>query len=135
MINNGIFFGHNTHYIVDTDYDNYAVAYGCDQYWLFFYGEWATLLGREPFMEYPYVRKAKDFLDIIEYPYFTNWVKPGLECGFDTAKTLDEVMVEQFLELPDLSQYGGVEKSNNAQLRNLFYGGSSLPYGNLIDGL
>jgi hypothetical protein len=95
MINNGI-FGYNTHYIVDTDYDNYALAYGCDQYWLFFYGEWATLLGREPFMEYPYVRKAKDFLDVIEYAYDTNWVKPGLECGFDTAKTLDEVMVDLF---------------------------------------
>ena len=59
-------------------------------------------------MEYPYVRKAKDFLNEIEYPYDTHWVKTGLECGFDTAKTLDEVMVELFTETPDLSQYGGV---------------------------
>ena len=96
MINNGLVFGFNSHYIVDTDYDNYAIAYGCDQYFMFFFGEFATLLGREPFMEYPYVRKAKDFLDKINYPYDTKWIKSGLECGFDTAKTLDEMMVDEF---------------------------------------
>jgi hypothetical protein len=47
-------------------------------------------------MEYPYVRKAKDYLDLIAYPYGTQWVKPGLSCGFDTAKTLDEIMNETF---------------------------------------
>lgn len=60
-----------SYYIVDTDYDNYAVAYGCDNYFFFLTVEYATLLGREPFMEYPYVRAAKDYLDGINYPYGT----------------------------------------------------------------
>jgi len=112
------------------------VAYGCDVYFWIFYGEWATLLGREPFMEYPHVRSAKDYLDEIGYPYDANWVKPGIECGFDTAKTLDEVMVDIFKEIPDFSIYGGIQKAGNARLRQLFYGGAgSVPYGNLVDGL
>jgi hypothetical protein len=59
----------------------------------FIWIDFATLLGKKKFLEYPYVRAAKDKLDLIEYPYDTFWMKPGLSCGFDTALTLDEVMV------------------------------------------
>ena len=103
MINHGWFWGKKTHYIIDPDYDNYALAYGCDVYWGMFWGEWATLLGREPFLEYPYVRKAKDTLNEIGYSYDAYWMKPGLECGFDSAKTLDEIMMETYIEVPDVS--------------------------------
>lgn len=95
MIDNGWIYGYNPHYIIDTDYDNYALVYGCDWYvmpgiWV----EYATLLSREPYLEYPYVRAAKDFLNEVGYAYDAYWMKPGIECGFDAAKTLDEVMVE-----------------------------------------
>lgn len=117
MIDLGLFWGKKTHYIIDTDYDNYALAYGCDNYFWVFYGEWATLLSREPFVEYPYVRKAKDKLNYIHYPYDAYWVKPGLQCGFDAAKTLDEMMVDIIQAEPDWSAYGGISKNNNIYLQ------------------
>jgi hypothetical protein len=88
MIDYGI-WGRYTHYIVDTDYENYAVSYGCDNYFIFFYIQWATLMSKEQFLEYPFVRKAKDFLDTIDYPYDTFWVPNGESCGFEAAPTLD----------------------------------------------
>jgi hypothetical protein len=104
MIWQGLIYGKNSHYVIETDYDNYALVYGCDQYFLpFIWGEYATLLGREPFLEYPYVRAAKDELDRVGYSYDAYWMKPGLECGFDAAKTLDEVMVDQLMLAPDWS--------------------------------
>jgi hypothetical protein len=48
----GWFWGYKTHYIIDTDYDHYALAYGCDNYWGFFYGSYATLLSRDKYLEY-----------------------------------------------------------------------------------
>ena len=107
MIDHGLFWGYFTHYIVDTDYNNYAIAYGCDNWFLFFHVEWATLLSREPFLEYPYVRRAKGFLDEINYPYDTYWVKTGTTCGFDSAQTLDEVMLNFIRTPPDMEDYGG----------------------------
>ena len=93
------------HMVLDTDYENWAVIYGCDTYWLFFHGWYATLLSREPFIEYPYVRAAKDKLDEIGYDYGSMWVKTGLSCGFDAAKTLDEVMIAIFETAPDWNVY------------------------------
>jgi hypothetical protein len=97
----GWFGNQNTHYVIETDYDNYGLVYGCDQWFGFMWVEFATLLGREKFLEYPYVRAAKDKLDIVGYSYDLSWVKPGLDCGFDAAKTLDEVMVDKFMSQPD----------------------------------
>lgn len=86
-------FAQYQHYVIDTDYDNYAVVYGCDTYYLFFHGWYATLLSREKFVEYPYVRAAKDTLDNINYDYGNLWLNKGEMCGFEAAKTLDEVMI------------------------------------------
>jgi hypothetical protein len=94
------------HMVIDTDYDNYAIVYGCDTYYFFFHGYYATLLSREPYVEYPYVRKAKDKLETIDYDYASYWVKSGLFCGFDAAKTLDEVMLTTFTTDPDWELYG-----------------------------
>ena len=63
MIYHGLFWGKNSHYVIESDYDNYALVYGCDMYFPFIWGEYATLLSREPFLEYPYVRAAKDTLN------------------------------------------------------------------------
>jgi hypothetical protein len=54
------------------------------------------------------VRAAKDKLDKIEYPYDAYWTKTGLECGFDAAKTYDEVMVETLMVAPDWTEYWGM---------------------------
>lgn len=93
-IDHGILEGKYQHYVIDSDYDNWAIVYGCDVYFGIFHGYYATLLSREPFMDYQHVRAAKDKLDEIGYDYGTLWVKPGLRCGFDAAKTLDEIMID-----------------------------------------
>jgi len=61
------------HIIVDTDYDNYALVYGCLYPWAWgfpmFNVQYATLLSRHEFLEYPYVKKSKDFLKAREFNY------------------------------------------------------------------
>lgn len=39
------------HIVLDTDYENYAISYGCDNYFGIFHGRWATLLSREMYAE------------------------------------------------------------------------------------
>lgn len=118
MIDHGWFWGKKSHYVIDTDYDNYALVYGCDSYFFpFIWGEYATLLSRETYLEYPYVRKSKDVLNEIGYEYDGYWMKPGLDCGFDAAKTLDELMVDNLMESPDWAAYGGISKANNLKMR------------------
>ena len=114
--------------VLDTDYDNWAVVYGCDTYYLFFHGYYATLLSREPFADYPYVRAAKDALDIINYDYGNNWVKTGIKCGFDAAKTLDEVMIDIFETPPDWNVYN-MDRKGTYEAYKLYYGGNDMPYG------
>lgn len=122
------------HMVIDTDYDNWAVVYGCDTYFVFFHGWYATLLSREPFIEYPYVRAAKDKLDTINYDYGNLWVKTGLSCGFDAAKTLDEVMIDIFKTAPEWNVYD-TSKRGTIDAQYLFYGGTDMPYGNIVDSM
>lgn len=68
-----LFWGSIQHYVVDTDYDNFALVYGCRNiYYLPFlpmsHYKYATLLSRHEFLEYQYVKPAKDFLKTREYP-------------------------------------------------------------------
>lgn len=113
-------WGKNQHYVIDTDYDNYAVVYGCDQYFGFFYGKYATLLSREKYVEFPYVKAAKDKLKEIDYNAGEKWVKTGIQCGFDAALTPDEVMLSVFEHQPLWSDYG--DKSNTQRAKVLFTG-------------
>jgi hypothetical protein len=54
------FFYDGEHIIIDTDYDNYAVAYGCDNYLLgIFHSRWATFLTRIDYAEAEFVEAAK----------------------------------------------------------------------------
>jgi hypothetical protein len=41
----------NQHYVISTDYDSYAVVYGCDQYLGFTKISYATFLSRSTFAE------------------------------------------------------------------------------------
>jgi hypothetical protein len=115
-------FKHNQHYVVDTDYDNYAIVYGCEPVFFFFaHYRYATLLSRDKFLDFPYVRKAKNFLNDIDYNYGTLWTQNGEECGIDAAPTMDEVMLAIFEHQPKWSDY----KPNlaNTKLAKLMYEG------------
>ena len=68
--------------IVETDYDNYAVVYGCeDQFlWIFHY-RYATLLSRRTYLEGEYSLKVKRLLvNRFDYPFFNDWTRPGDPC-------------------------------------------------------
>ena len=41
-------------------------------------------------------------MDEIGYNYNENWEAVGEECGFGTAKTLDEIIIEVFDSMPNL---------------------------------
>lgn len=88
------------HIILDTDYQNYAVVYGCDQYWGLFKGEYATLLSRTEYVESQYVGKAKNQLNALGYDITENWMDPGKSCGFEAAPTYEDLMISVFEHEP-----------------------------------
>ena len=90
-----MFWGNIEHTILDTDYDNYALIYGCRNIGIF-HDKYVTLLSREKFVQFPYVKAAKDKMDEINYDYNTYWLNVGAECGYGTAMTLDEIMIAEF---------------------------------------
>ena len=115
------------HIVVDTDYDNYALVWGCMYPWAmgipFFNHQYATLLSRHEFLEYPYVKASKDFLKAREFNY-DNWKKPGVDCGYDAALTLDEVMVEVLDKEPWWPHYGdGTSNSGNLKFFKAMFNG------------
>lgn len=81
------------HYVIDTDYENYALIYGCDVYFGIIPYIYVTLLSRTDYLEFKYMRAVKDKLNDIGYNYVDYWVKTGMACGFDSAPTYDEIMV------------------------------------------
>ena len=114
------------HIVVDTDYDNYALVYGCIYPTSFglpmFNFQYATLLSRHEFLEYPYVKASKDYLKAREFNY-DNWKKPGVDCGYDAALTLDEVMVRVLDKEPWWPHYGNGE--NIKYFKAMFQGDDS----------
>jgi len=74
MDNNGVgsgeatFYRTVTHTVHDTDYFNYAVIYGCDDYFGGIYSnQWARLLSRSTYVESQYIEQANDALDDLDY--------------------------------------------------------------------
>jgi hypothetical protein len=57
------------HIILDTDYENYAITYGCDNYFGLFHGRWATFMTRIDYAESEYVEIAKKKMRDIQYDY------------------------------------------------------------------
>jgi hypothetical protein len=94
------------HIILDTDYENFALVYGCDNYFGVFHGRWATLLSRIEYAEVEYVERAKDILRDIDYDYNFWWVQSGETCGWEAAPTADSIMLNVFKTEPNWSDYG-----------------------------
>eukprot|EP00356_Strombidium_inclinatum_P003882 CAMPEP_0170496536 /NCGR_PEP_ID=MMETSP0208-20121228/21974_1 /TAXON_ID=197538 /ORGANISM="Strombidium inclinatum, Strain S3" /LENGTH=87 /DNA_ID=CAMNT_0010773107 /DNA_START=264 /DNA_END=524 /DNA_ORIENTATION=- len=60
--------------IISTDYDNYAVAYGCTNYFSFLWHfDTGTLMSRTPHLAERYVREAKHALKRVGFNYNANW--------------------------------------------------------------
>jgi hypothetical protein len=75
------------HNIIATDYYNYAVVYGCDNY---LFGlthiQWALLLSRTKKLESKYVEEAFNALKPLGYEGVTE-MKEDSNCGFDVGAT------------------------------------------------
>lgn len=93
------------HIVVDTDYENYALVYGCDQYGIFWKGEYATLLSRSEFLDGRYSGKAKSKLYDLDYEYNKYWMEPGTTCGFEAAPSHEELMISLFEHEPLWSDF------------------------------
>lgn len=79
------------HYVIDTDYENYALIYGCDIYFGIVPYTYVTLLSRSDYLEYKYTRMVHETLNAINYHYVDYWVQTGAPCGFDASPTYDEI--------------------------------------------
>jgi hypothetical protein len=109
---------YNEHYVISTDYDNYAVVYGCDQYGLFKIS-YATLLSRTTFADWSAVTEAKRTLNEIDYPYQKLWVNAGEKCGWGAAITLDEQILNNvFSQPPNWGDYK--DGPNTGRFKELF---------------
>ena len=119
------------HQIVATDYDNYAIAYGCDNILGgMFHLRWSNLLSREPYLQYEYVRTAKEKVVAINYDWDFWWLKSGKRCGYIPAPTQDDVMIEVFDTIPDWTPF--VPESAKTQRTMMLFaepGKSDLPHG------
>jgi hypothetical protein len=56
---------------------------------------YATFLSRKTWADWPEVSKAKAKLQSIGYPYQTEWVNAGEECGWGSNYTPDEYMLAE----------------------------------------
>lgn len=122
------------HEIIETDYDNYAIAYGCDNWFGgIIHTRWSSLLSRQAFIPHEYVTMAKTRMEDMNYDFNFWWIKSGLECGFDAAPTSDEIMITIFNTEPNWSNYE-IGTSNTARAIGFFQDkGYDFPYGTIID--
>ena len=74
--------------VIDTDYDNYAVIYGCENYNFGFQHEtYAILLSRTDILGAEPADKAEQTLSKYNYNMVSEMVNAGERCGFDIEKS------------------------------------------------
>jgi hypothetical protein len=125
-----------THQILETDYVNYAVVYGC-QNWLggvLGHFDWATFLSRTTFADARGVQLAKTKLTSVGYDWSYYWMKPGIECGMDAAPTNDELFIAMIETKPDFLDFLYNDKGT-MYARYLFETSDHFPIGYLTGPL
>ena len=89
------------HEVLDTDYTNYAIIYGCNTPWYsfgLFNFRYVNLLSRREQLEDEYITKVKNVLQSVDYNY-NYWLadRPYKNyCGFTYEYTLEEVVIQMF---------------------------------------
>ena len=124
------------HEIIETDYNNYAIAYGCDNWFGgIIHTRWSSVLSRQPFLSHEYVTAAKTRMEDMNYDFNFWWVKSGQECGFDAAPTAEEIIIKILDTEPNWQNY--VPESTNTKKAIGFYQekGFDWPYGTIMSGV
>lgn len=124
------------HYVIDTDYENYAIVYGCKRFMGIFVFSYATLLSRYPTIEYKFVRKAQEKLEEIKYDHGSLWVETGSYCGFDAHNVPDMEILNVLKNQPNWKDYAS--SANTRRFKYLYSGfgfGDKLPTGTLDGNL
>lgn len=118
------------HQILETDYDNFALVYGCDDMFFgLFHFRYATLLSRSMQLDQLYLHKAHRRLEDLDYEYPFWWEKIGEPCGIDADKTHDDLFLEVLSVEPDWTKYAA-ESANTKRVKELFNKSSNhLPSG------
>mmetsp|Transcript_33624 Transcript_33624/g.51830 ORF Transcript_33624/g.51830 Transcript_33624/m.51830 type:complete len:196 (+) Transcript_33624:245-832(+) len=115
---------HPQHEILATDYDNFAIRYGCTDYLgLAFHVQTATLLSRTPHLPEPYVSKAKHALKRVNYWYNVWWGwQFNLGCTYTFEDSGDKKMISMFNNEPTWGKYYGLKEYfyQTNQFRNLY---------------
>ena len=75
-----VFFSEGNYQVIDTDYDNYSIVYGCDDYFGIYYTETSWLLTRERYPDPAIIEQAKAIMKdkIPHYPVDTKWSAGGI---------------------------------------------------------
>eukprot|EP00356_Strombidium_inclinatum_P004649 CAMPEP_0170491688 /NCGR_PEP_ID=MMETSP0208-20121228/11199_1 /TAXON_ID=197538 /ORGANISM="Strombidium inclinatum, Strain S3" /LENGTH=194 /DNA_ID=CAMNT_0010767303 /DNA_START=73 /DNA_END=659 /DNA_ORIENTATION=- len=87
---------HSQYQVIDTDYDNYAVVYGCDNHFLFLYHTYsAQLLSKQMWLDEKYLTHAQQKIgELVNYDAKKNWrQRPDPTCGFGVWGDFDEYIV------------------------------------------
>lgn len=109
--------------MLDTDYVNYAVVYGCDSYWDLFHVQWASILSRFKMLQQIYVDAAYDVLKEYGYEGEIDLQKTDSDCGYMVGATSTEMILDLMNSSPDWDKY--VPSSNGTSFASLFYGTNS----------
>jgi hypothetical protein len=123
------------HIIIDTDYENYAVAYGCDNYFLgLIHVRWATFMTKIDYAEAEYIELAKKKMRDLEYDYNFWWRQTGIICGWEAGPTADVTMINVFYTEPNWEEYGP-STSSTMRVQEIWGLESNIPRGSIIGPL
>ena len=83
-----VFISKSSYQVLDTDYDNYSIVYGCDQKFGLWYTETTWLLARTRTVDDSVVENAKNVLrnKVPHYPIDVKWSGDGVTYQGDDCK-------------------------------------------------
>jgi hypothetical protein len=92
--------------VIATDYENYAVLYGCQNLNFGKYETFATLLSREETLSSQYADIIEKTLSEYDYQIDSEWINPGKKCGFEMKKSSKQKIVAELNTEPHWDHYG-----------------------------
>ena len=90
------------HNIIATNYADWAIVYGCDDYWGgLWHVSWATFLSRTKHVSASSWIAARQSAEDLGYDASNNWDSPDTDCGFSKDATPDDSFIALLETEPD----------------------------------